>query len=196
VSETPELVEQEDGGDFQTDEVDMGAGSDETDTGEQADIEEATVELTDDDFGEGLFDGVESADQTGNSPDKQQGEPESIAAGLEGNSAAMEDAINEGAARLSVVGLTEQDFADSDLDKESLEDEFQETFEAFRLGYFGSRAVEEYFLKPADHEVSPIWGLMGSALIGAAMVVWLRPDGDQAVEKAHTTLRNITGGTN
>jgi hypothetical protein len=106
----------------------------------------------------------------------------------------MEDAINEGAARLSVVGLTENDFEDSDLDEQTFKAEFQETFQTFRLGYFGSRAVEEYFLEPADSEVAPIWGLLGSALIGGAMVVWLRPDGNQAVGRARDAIGSMTGG--
>jgi hypothetical protein len=155
-------------------------------------VSEAEVELTEDDLGGDLFDGLETAEASDEGEEKQA--PDPVADGLRGNAAAMEDAINEGAARLSVVGLTENDFEDSDLDKEGLEAEFQETFQAFRLGYFGSRAVEEYFLEPADHEVVPIWGLLGSALIGGAMVIWLRPDGDQAVTGAREAISNMTGG--
>ena len=175
---------------------------DDGDDGPSDDVNEETVEVTEDDLGGGLFSGVEdggdesdeSDGESGGSDDDDGQDVEAIADGLEGNAAAMEGAINEGAARLATVGLTESDFEDSELTKDSLEEEFTETFEAFRLGYFGSRAAEKYILEPADGDVSPAWGLAGSMLMALAMTVWLRPDGDRAVSKAREAVENLTGG--
>lgn len=167
------------------------------------DVEEETVELTDDDLGNGLFAGVEDGESgteavegppEGQEPDVDEDAEEDILGdGLEGNAAAMEGAINDGAARLATVGLTDDDFEDSDLTKSSLEEEFAETFQAFRLGYFGSQVVDEYVLSPEDEDVNPVWGLAGSMLIATAMVVWLRPDGDEAVAKARDAVGDLTG---
>lgn len=173
---------------------------------------EAVVELSDDDLrqaGNGaevgadddVFTGVEQSDQ-GDDDDEgdtdEDTEDEEIedvlAGGLEGDSAAMEGAINDGAARFAVVGLTEADMEGHDLTKSELETEFRETFAAFRLGYFGTQVVEEYVLAPADEDISPMWGLLGSILLAGAMAVWLRPDGDQAVEKARNAIGDLGGG--
>jgi len=170
-----------------------------------ADVREAEVDLSDEDLGGDLFDGVESAaseDVDDNGEDQGDDGDESaadeadldgIGDGLEGNAAELESAINEGAARLGVVGLTEDDFEDSDMTLDGLEDELRETFAAFRLGYFGSQSVEKYVLEPAEGDVSPAWGLAGSTLMAAAMVVWLRPDGDDAIERAREAVRGIGG---
>lgn len=178
-----------------------------------SEVNERTVDLSDDDFGgSDIFSGVEDApDRSADSssePAAQEsegdgesdGEEESnggdpLADGLSGNAAAMESSINDGAARLAVVGLTDEDFEDSPLTKESLEEEFAETFAAFRLGYFGQQVVDEYVLAPADGDVSPAWGLFGAVLIAGAMMVWLRPDGDEAVAKAREVVGNITGAS-
>lgn len=167
----------------------------------EGDVAEAQVQLTEDDLtnDDGLFDGVEeseTAQETGEEPEaesEEDDEANEIADGLEGNAAAMEEAINEGAARLAVVGLTDEDFEDSNLDKESLETEFQETFSAFRLGFFGSQAIDEYVLSPADDEVDPVWGLAGAVLMAGAMSVWMRPDGDEKLGELREKLSDLTG---
>lgn len=163
------------------------------------DIEEAEVELSEDDLGGGdLFDGIEESEDDGTdstpADDRSDGDDGAIADGLDGNSGAMEEAINDGAARLAVVGLTDEDFEESNLDKSTLETEFRETFEAFRLGYFGSRAVDEYVLSPQDKEVDPAWGFCGAVLMAGAMVVWMRPDGDETLGEVQQTIESITGG--
>lgn len=208
MGEAPAIAEEEESDEPTVD--DAADVVDEHENESSSDVQEAEVELTEDDLGEAgeLFDDVETAEsdesgqQSGASPDTSDGSDEdeetdmdAIADGLEGNAAAMEDAFNEGAARLGVIGLTDEDFEDSSMDKETLEEELQETFEAFRLGYFGSRAVEEYILEPADQDVSPAWGLLGSVLLAGAMTVWLRPDGDEAIEKARDKISGFTGGS-
>lgn len=217
--ETPDLAD--DGDDEsdveQSDDVDeaqvQGGDLVETDDDSPAeDVDEATVDLDGDDLmggGGDIFDGVEGAERNGggesdsSSDDGDEGDDGGaadeagfggIADGLEGNAAELEEAINEGAARLGVVGLTDDDFEDSDLTRDDLETELRETFQAFRLGYFGSRSVETYVLEPADGDVSPAWGLAGSMLMAAAMCVWLRPDGDEAIDRVREAISGI-GGT-
>lgn len=164
------------------------------------DVEEDTVDLTDEDLGGDLFTGVEDGDSgegddaDADDGDDEDGDLEDIADGLEGNAAAMEESINDGMAQLGVFGLTDDDFDEDGMGKDELRDEFRDTFEAFRVGYFGSKVVEEYVLTPADGDVSPAWGLAGSMLMAAAMIVWMRPDGDEKVEKLRETARNIAGG--
>jgi hypothetical protein len=165
---------------------------------DQNDVEEAEVSLDESDLSgsNDLFDSVgepETSESSGESDDSEE-EIEDMADGLEGNSAQMETAINEGAARFACVGLQEEDFAESDLDKDSLEEEFCQTFEAFRLGYFGSRALDQYILTPDDEEIDPAWGLLGSAILAAAMALWMRPDGDEQMDRIQEKLSSIGGG--
>lgn len=168
------------------------------------DVEEQTLTLDDEDLGgDSLFDGVDdveddqpaTSEQGQDEADDQDDEETAIADGLEGNAAAMEGAINEGMAQLGVFGLSDDDFEESGRSKGDLREEFEETFEAFRVGYFGSQVVEKYILDPADGEVSPAWGLAGSMLIASAMILWMRPDGDEKVERLQDTLSNISGGS-
>lgn len=164
------------------------------------DVDEATVELGDDDLGGGLFSGVEegsSDDESDESDDESEGEgdgDDDVADGLDGNSAAMERSFNEGVGRALVIGLTDEDFDDSKHDKEGIQTEIAETAEAFRFGYFATQVVEEYVLSPADDDVNPVWGLLGVAIMLLGMAVWLRPDGDAAVDRAKNAAKNIAGG--
>ena len=163
-------------------------------TVEEVDLSED--DLSDGSSGDDLFTGTEeaesavesdSSDSEGDGSDEDESDGDALdALGSRGES--MEEAINEGAARAAVVGLTEED------GKEELRDEFEETFKAFRLGYFGSRFVEEYVFVDEDDEVDPAWGMFGSLLISAALVVWMRPDGDEMVEKAQDAVGNLAGG--
>lgn len=181
---------------------------DDADPDGPGDVEEATVDLSDDDLGgSSLFSGVEDSEDSASSSSSdpssdgdQDGdgddEPaaEELVDGLEGNAGAMEDAINGGVARALVTGLTDEDFDDDgSLDKAALQDELEETAEAFRLGYFGSQVVDEYFLTPDGEEPNPAWGLVGACLMMVGMAVWLRPDGDQAVEKFRGAVGDLSG---
>ena len=138
----------------------------------------AQIEFEDEDFGGGdLFSDIEDAERIGDgSADEEFAEPRSVGS--------LETAINEGAARLAVVGLEDAD---------DLESEFQEIFEAFRLGYYGSEVAEEYVLGPEHDQIDPVWGLLGSVLICAAVTLWLRPDGDEQVERITEVVGNVAG---
>lgn len=197
----------EDDADTDSDEVTRDADQDEVTRDAGSDVDEAELELTDDDLGSGndLFDGVDDStpssgltgdDDAGGEADTADGDAGDgeVADGLSGNSESMEAAINDGAARMACIGLTDDDFQDSDLTKSGLEAEFRETFQAFRLGYYGSRAVDEYVLAPDDDEVSPAWGLAGSMLMAVAMAVWLRPDGAERVQDAREAVEGVING--
>lgn len=176
------------------------------------DVEEVSVDLEDDDLTGGdfsgdstgqdesdnpLFDGVEGRpEQDGDDdeqPDEQDGDGDEGTDSLEGNSEKMAESINRGCARLAVVGLQDADMEDSKYSKEGLQDEFEETFAAFRLGYFGSEVANDYLLAPADGEVDPAWGLLGSLLIATALVIFLRPDGAEGVEKVKERASEFEG---
>jgi hypothetical protein len=178
--------------------------TEEIEQAERDDVNEATVELTDDDMGGGLFSGVEGQDDDhdtaddpdvdSDSTDEESGDADSVADGLTGNSESLEEAINEGIARLGVAGLTDDDFTESKMSRDDLETELSETFAAFRLGYFGSQCVDQYILQPADGDVSPALGLAGTMLMAMAMMVWFRPDGSEKLGLLREKVGNITGG--
>lgn len=162
----------------------------------EPDVEE--VDLGDDDLkgsADDLFTGTEDAQSSSDGDQDDDGEAEESdeqeaspldALGERGES--MESAINEGAARLAVVGLEDEG------EKEDLEDEFTEVFEAFRLGYFGSRFAEEYVFATDDEEVDPVWGMVGAVLVCGAFVVWMRPDGEEMVSQAKSAVEGLIGG--
>jgi len=147
----------------------------------------AEVELHEDDFDGGgdLFDDIEDADDDPDTDDDGDGDDPLDA--LDDRGEALEGAINEGFARLGVAGLPEDE-------QDDLEDEFSEIFEAFRLGYFGSRVVEEYVFVDGDDEVDPAWGFAGSAFCAFALILWMRPDGDEQMKRITNAVGNISGG--
>lgn len=174
------------------------SGSSENPSVEDVNVEE--IELSDDDFGEGgLFSGVEGADGDGDdddessrSGDEQPGE-ESSADDLfdmsgSSNSGKLQETINEGAARLAVVGLDEGD------EKDALETEFVDVFASFRLGYYGSEFANKYLFAPADGDVDPAWAMLGTVLVCAAFSVAMRPDTDEQIARMKGVVGNI-GGT-
>ena len=201
---TPEVVEETDdepGPDVEDEDVEEPESEEESEpeaepTPEpkgEPDVEE--VDLTDDDLDGGgdLFTGTDDA--TGSSDgdveesesDEDEEDGGDVLDGLDERGEAAENAINEGMARLAVVGL-------EDDEREDLLDEFEEVFKAFRLGYFGSRFLEEYVFAPEDDEVDPTWGLVGAMLCCVAFTVWMRPDGDELVGDAKEAIGNIAGG--
>lgn len=166
-----ESDDQDDDGD--QDEPDGQAATDEPNISE--------VDLSDDEFSGGgdLFDGVEEA--------STDGSDDADSTGIGNKAESLESTINQGAARAAVIGL-------DDSVADDLETEFQETFEAFRLGFFGAEFAEEYVFVEDGDEIDPAWGLLGSALLCMSLVVWMRPDGDQAVDRAKSAVSNLTGG--
>ena len=160
---------------------------------EEPDVAEA--DLSEDDLGDSssdLFTGTEEASGDVSGGDSEESDSDDSGGdaldelGERGES--MEGAINDGAARLAVVGLKDED------EKEDLHDEFTEVFEAFQLGYFGSRFMEEYVFAADDGEISPTWGLLGAAACCTALAIWMRPDGDEMVGRAREAVENIAGG--
>lgn len=148
----------------------------------------AEVELREDDFdgGGGLFDDVEDADDDPDTDDGDEGDGDPLDA-LDDRGEALEGAINEGFARLGVAGLPDDE-------QDDLEGEFTEIFEAFRMGYFGSRMVEEYVFVDDGQEVDPAWGFAGSAFCALAIILWMRPDGDEQMGRITDAVGNIAGG--
>lgn len=147
----------------------------------EPDIEE--VDLTEEDFGgDDLFADIEDADSP---PTSEASDDTGPFDDLGGGVGQLEVAINDGASRLAVVGLDE---------KEDLEAEFQEVFEAFRLGYFGSQFAEEYVLVGADDDIDPAWGLFGSAVCCFAITLWMRPDGEEQLERFQAAVQGMLGG--
>lgn len=137
------------------------------------------VELGSNDYGgDDLFDDVEDAEGTDDG-DGEDGDPFD----LDGATGGLEDAINDGAARLAVLGLEGDE-------QTELEDEFQEVFGAFRLGHFAALTTEEYVLSDREDEIDPAWGLLGSALVCGAVVMCMRPDGDEQIER----MKEAVGG--
>ena len=175
-------------------------GADDAEAPESADTPEpeaepdvAEVDLSDGDLRDGsaddLFTGQDDAttdDAESDGGDDGDGDDSPGLDELGERGEGLEEAINDGAARLSVVGIEDDDTADD------LEEEFAEVFQSFRLGYFGSRFAEEYVFVSDDDEVDPAWGLFGASLTCLALVIWMRPDGEEMVGKAREAVENIT----
>ncbi len=180
--------------DTHEDTADASADVDEND--EQADeptIDE--VELDDGDFGFSGDDRDREEDDDDASADADESEtttsdrdPMSVS-GTKAET--IEDAVNEGYARLLVVGIDDED------EKEQLEQEFAETFEAFRLGACASRFADEYIFTPGE-DVDPAWALLGVLALSTAFATWMRPDGDEQVAKLTSAISGLlgTGGQN
>lgn len=145
----------------------------------EPEIEE--ISLSDDDLmaDNGLFDDIEDADERGETVTDDPFDA------LSGSESALEGAITDGAARLAVVGL--------DADRDDLEAEFKGVFEAFRLGHFGSAFLQEYVLIDEDDAIDPAWGLAGSAVCCAAVVLWMRPDGSEQLARVTDSLGTLAG---
>ena len=128
---------------------------------------------------ESIFDGVDEGESESNdTPDPAETKTTGLA-----------QDINNGVARLSVVGLEDEWMAPdgTEKSKSDLEDEFREVFETARLGHYGEKVIDEYLMVDAE-DIHPVWGLCGALLICAAVVVYRRPDGDQLIENTKNKL--------
>lgn len=137
------------------------------------------------DTADSLFDGLDdddSSDSSDSSGDDSKEASETRSSGLASD-------INAGVARAAVINLDDKWVTEDGTErkKTDLQKEFEETFEAFRLGHYASICAEEYLLMEAE-DIHPVWGLIGAALICAAVIVYRRPDGDQIVQKAKMKL--------
>jgi hypothetical protein len=131
------------------------------------------------DASESIFDGVDEGEsESDDTPDPAETKTSGLA-----------QDINNGVARLSVVGLEDEWMAPdgSEKSKSDLEDEFREVFETARLGHYGEKVIDEYLMVDAE-DIHPVWGLCGALLICAAVVVYRRPDGDQLIENTKNKL--------
>lgn len=153
---------------------------------DEADPEVVEIEPEDDDYttGNGLFDDIEDSSDDGDS--SAEGTGDDPLDSLDSRGEALEDAINDGMARLAVVGL-------EDDESDGLEEEFTEVFEAFRLGFFGADFAQEYVFVQGDDSIDPAWGLLGSMVCCMAVVLWMRPDGDEQLGKVRSAVRGIGG---
>lgn len=163
------------------------------------DVPQSEAVVDDSDIDSGLFSGVEdsAADAPADEPERDPSEfvDESVLpGGDEGESgpdapslgdSEVASAINEGAARMAVVGLEDEE-------KEELEAEFEEIFEAFRLGYFGGEVADEYLMVDGE-DVDPIWGFATSMMACAVFAVYMRPDSDEQLEKIADAVGGIGG---
>lgn len=173
-------------------EVPEGHETEPTDQKPPEDPDIAEVDLTEDDLADdGLFSGAEDAARTDSDDDpndgadpREFGDPLGVDQDVPTGQLAV--AINDGAARLAVVGL-------DDAEAEKLEEEFVEVFEAFRLGYFGAECADRYILVE-DEEVHPAWGLLGTAFCCAAFALYMRPDGEEKFGELQEAVGTLATG--
>jgi hypothetical protein len=95
----------------------------------------------------------------------------------------FEEPIVEGFARMAVVGL-------DDDEKDELEPEFVDVFEAFQLGHYGDQVLHEYVLV-GDDDINPLYGLAGSMLMCTVLTVYMRPDGDEIVSSVRDRMAEL-----
>lgn len=144
---------------------------------------------------DGFFDDVEKEATTGDDVSQMfDGVDESQSAGGSSSDSSpatmnLADDINRGVARAAVIGLDDEWETDDGetQSKDDLQTEFEETFEAFRLGHYAGICLEEYVLQDAE-DIHPVWGLLGAALICSAVIVYRRPDGDQLIDETKLKL--------
>ena len=210
MSEEPTIVEGPPPDDVDEDMADEGGpeGDDMAepvdDAADESGPDEVEVDLESDEIGGDLFTGVpDDGDGGGSTPDVGGGTgvPDSGGGGGgtsdgdesdDGMADSVGESINDGAARLAVVGLSADDF-DDDRGPSDLEAEFREVFEAFSLGAYGQRCLDEYVLADDEEEVDPAWGLLGSTLMAASLVIYLRPDGSEQVADLREQIGDLGG---
>ncbi|MBZ6496013.1 acyl-CoA dehydrogenase [Natrinema longum] len=162
---------------------------------DEDDIEIEEVDLSDDD----LFAGVDDIDDDdGESESESDSESEATAGSMsedvdsigqftgDNPTAQLQSHIEDGAAKLAVLGLEDDDQA-------ALEDDLRDVFSAFRLGYYGAEFANEYIFVDGDGEVDPAWALLGSSLACAAVAVMMRPDSDDQIARLKDAV-NFNGG--
>lgn len=181
---------------------------DEPAAGEEPEPEEPPeVDLADVDIGEEVdedspFDGVEHGrgdtsdsggawDGTAAAGDRRDETEDAIDAAEEMVEGDIENIVNEGAAQLSVMGLPDEfEHNGRTMTKKDLREEFEETFETFRLGKYSEETVEKY-LDFEGEDIDPALGLAISMLICSVIVVQARPDGDEVLRKARNRVRSV-----
>lgn len=100
----------------------------------------------------------------------------------------FDEIIIEGFARLAVINIEPK------TEQSQLQDEFEEVFEAFRLGHFGREVIYEYIIIDDQQDIDPIWGFFGSMLMCSVVVMWMRPDSDEIVGNGKETIEEFIDG--
>lgn len=100
----------------------------------------------------------------------------------------LDQIIIEGFARAAVIKIEPKS------EQSKLQDEFEEVFESFRLGYFGREVIYEYLVIDEQDNIDPIWGFFGSVLMCLVVVMWMRPDSDEITSKATESLSDLIDG--
>ena len=156
------------------------------------------------------FDAIENAERP-NAPDDPTDNPDfdpfndrggsddedgggGSSSGGEASGEDIADAIVEGTSRLAVLGLEEEFIVNGETkSKTELREEFAEIFTAFRLGEYGGQVAEEYLF--VDEDIDPVMGFVAASLCCTAMVLWMRPDGENIARGAYDRVATIgTGG--
>lgn len=183
------------------------------DVADADDPAEVEVDLADTNIGEEVdedideaFDRIENADRPndpadnddfdpfGDYGDDGDGDSGSSGSGGDASGEDIADAIVEGTARLAVLGLDDEfEINGEQKTKSDLQDEFKEVFTAFRLGEFGGEVAEEYLF--VEEDIDPLMGFAAACLCCTAMVLWMRPDGEDIAKDAYNRVATIgTGG--
>lgn len=178
-ADTPEEPDNGENVEDDEEEVDMVKTDVET-TGVDPDgfFDEVEAESGGDAVDNDMFDGVDDAADSDEDDGGSNREPNT----------SLAENINRGFSRAAVIGLDETwETEDGDeKNKEDLRKEFEETFEMFRLGHYGSICAEEYL--NMEDDIHPAWGLLGASLICSAVIVYKRPDGEDLLETSKLKL--------
>jgi hypothetical protein len=165
---------------------------------EEPDVELAEVDIgepVDEGDGDDAFDGVEDEDVGGGGAggfdgvDKEPGEDWGAPSGPD-STEAIAESINQGAARAAVIGLQDEFEVNGETQtKDDLREEFEEVFEVANLGTFGAQSAEKYLR--VEGEVDPLMGFAASLLACTALVLWMRPDGDEVIGRVSERVQHI-----
>lgn len=158
--EQPEFSMDEPEDDFEVGEVDLGTDDDEIVAG---------------------FDGVEE-DKGG---EEEEEESKSVGSGS-GGAPDVEEAIENGLAEMSVVGLRGQQ-------RRVMRSEMQAIASKFKIGYFGREVGEKYLQRDLD-DIPPEYGLAAALIAFAAITIYKRPDGEEKIQEAIQTIRSQFSG--
>lgn len=199
-TEVPDVVDESD---EETVEEPAETGVDDGETGD--DVEVLEIEPEGDELAGGLLDDFEDAESGESGIEAEDGDDQGEDVDEDGDedeggvmveTTANEElagVINDGAARLAVVGLTDEDF-EEDKTPSELEEELREVFGAFRLGEYAGASAEKYIMAPGDDEIDPVWGLLCSCLVAGAVTIMLRPDGSEISGGLKEQVDGLLGG--
>jgi hypothetical protein len=139
------------------------------------------------------FEGTESSGFDGVDDDFGFDADDSGESGFDPTDGTLPSTLNEGAAKLAVLGLPEEfEHHGETKTKDELQDEFEEVFETFKLGDFGAEVADEY-LFVEDDGVDPLVAFTLSLALCTIIVGMSRPDSDELVGKAKRRFSGMSG---